>query len=300
LTAEVRAPARGSSWWLPGAPLLCVAALIAVEATLIAPGHLLAGDIVDAALVLFLVSVTAGTVVGERSMRPAAALLAMRALALVALVRVVGLGLPLHDGSEALGTLAVAVLIGFAAIRTGPLVGVSLRTLTQMRSPLVQAAAAGAGLALGLVAYLLGAPRLWPQGAGAGRVLLGLIAAVAAAGVEEIVFRGVVQVSLQRAAGRAGLIGASLLFTATYLDLSTVALVMVLALAGLVFALSVAHSGTLTGAIAGHVLLAVGAGALWPVLLGRHHPAWLHEPGATIGLGVAVLGMAAAMLRRHR
>ena len=57
-----------------------------------------------------------------------------------------------------------------------------------------------------------------------------MVAALAAAAVEEMVFRGVVQVSLQRAAGRAGLIGASVLFAATYLELSTATLIMVLAL----------------------------------------------------------------------
>jgi membrane protease YdiL (CAAX protease family) len=299
LTPELRAWARASSWWLPAAALLCVAALIAVEAALIAPGHLLAGDIADAALVLVLVSGTARASVGEPSTRPAV-LLAMRALALVALVRVVGLGLPLHDGSQALGTLAVALLIGLAAIRTAPAVGVSLRTLVQMRSPRLQAAAAGAGFTLGLLAYLLGAARLWPQGADAGRVLLALAATVVAAAVEEIVFRGVVQLSLQRALGRAGVIATSLLFTATYLDLDTIALVMVIALASVVFAYTVARSGTLTGAIAGHVLLAVGAGALWPALLGREHAAWIHGAGVTIVLGAGVLCMAAIILRYAR
>jgi hypothetical protein len=276
-----------------------VAAQIAVEAALIAPGHLLAGDIVDAALVLLLVSVTADAGVGDSSARGDAALLAMRALALVALIRVVGLGLPLHHRSDALGTLVVAVLIGYATIRAAPIVGVSRQMLLQIRSPLVQARTAAAGLALGLVAYLLGAPRLWPAGAPAGRVLVALLAAAAAATVEEVLFRGVVQVTLQRAAGRAGLLGAGLLFAATYLDLSPVALVMAIALAGFVFADAVARSGSLAGAVAGHGLLAVGAGGIWPALLGTEHPAWLHGTAATIGFGVAALGMAAIMLRRN-
>jgi hypothetical protein len=133
-------------------------------------------------------------------------------------------------------------------------------------------------------------------GAGVDRVAVALIAALAAAAVEEVVFRGVVQVSLQRAAGRAGLIGASLLFAATYLDLSTAALVMVIALAGLVFAHTVARSETLTGAIAGHGLLLVSAGWLWPTLVGRQHPNWFRGSGATAVLGVALLAMTAVML----
>jgi membrane protease YdiL (CAAX protease family) len=115
--------------------------------------------------------------------------------------------------------------------------------------------------------------------------------------VEELLFRGVLQVSLQRAAGRTGLIAANILFAATYLDLSSIALVLVVALAGLCFAHAVARSATLTGAVAGHVLLVVGAGWLWPVVLGPEHPAWVRGTGATFGLGLAVLGMALILLR---
>ena len=89
-----------------------------------------------------------------------------------------------------------------------------------------------------------------------------MVAALAAAAVEEMVLRGVVQVSLQRAAGRAGLIGASVLFAATYLEPSTATLIMVLALAGVVFAHVVARSETVAGAIAAYALLVMSAGWL--------------------------------------
>jgi membrane protease YdiL (CAAX protease family) len=129
-------------------------------------------------------------------------------------------------------------------------------------------------------------------------VLVALAAATAAAAVEEVVFRGLVQVTLQRVAGRAGLVAASALFAATYLDASRAALVLAFALAGLVFAYAVARTGTLAGAVGGHVLLAAGAGGLWPAVLGRSHLAWLHGAGTTIGLILALTLVAAIVLRR--
>jgi len=132
----------------------------------------------------------------------AAAGAAIRGLALIPLSRVVALGLPLRDGSDAAGLLVVALLVGFAALALAPAVGVNRRTLFAVNLPLSHLRAALAGLVLGLVVYLLGAPVLWSAGAAGDRVLLGLVAAACAAVVEELVFRGVVQITLQRAAGR--------------------------------------------------------------------------------------------------
>ncbi|MBV9535463.1 MAG: CPBP family intramembrane metalloprotease [Solirubrobacterales bacterium] len=127
--------------------------------------------------------------------------------------------------------------------------------------------------------------------------MVALVAVAAASLTEELLFRGLVQSTLQRSIGRAGLLAATALFAATYLGLGPAALVMVVALAGLVFAVIVARTGNLTGAVAGHALFALGAGAFWPVLLGRRHHAWLQGPGVIVVVGVALAAMTVIALR---
>jgi membrane protease YdiL (CAAX protease family) len=277
--------------------LLSVAVLIALEAVLLAPGHTLAADISYAVLVFILFN---AAVVATRSGGSPEAWLAgnaLRALALVALVRVVGFGLPLRDGSSRAGLLVVAALIGVVSAWAAPNLGVSLRALISFRPSFPQASVATAGLLLGLAAYIVGAPSLWARGANGGLIAVAVVAVGVASLVEELLFRGVVQTTLQRSAGRVGLLGASALYAATYLGLSPAALLMVVALAGLVFSYTVARTGNLTGAIAGHALFALGAGGFWPVLLGRRHPPWLHGVGVTVAVGVALAVMALIALR---
>jgi membrane protease YdiL (CAAX protease family) len=279
-----------------GGPLLCVAVLIGVEVTLIAPGHVLAGDIVEAALLFVFLQVGAG--LGGAWAQSRAAKAAILGLVLVPLSRVVALGLPLREGSYPAGLLAIALLVGYAAWTLAPTVGVIRRSFVGLRSPLSHLRAAFAGLALGLVAYLLGAPVLWPAGAHGDRVLLGVVAVACAVLVEELVFRGVIQLTLQRVAGRVGVIAAIALYTSTYLASDSASLVLTQALAGAVFAYTVERTGTLGGPMAGHLLLALGAGGIWPVLLGRVHPHWLSGPGSTVGLAVATASMTAILLYR--
>jgi membrane protease YdiL (CAAX protease family) len=297
--------ARGSGWLLIGRPLLGVAALIGVEAGLFARGHILAGDIADAVLVIALLNVGRDANTSALSARADPGVAAVRALAFVALIRVVALGLPLRDGSNAFGTLVVAILVGVPAILAAPYLGVSLWAMATRLPPVRRPTAvaglvvvAAAGLALGLVAYLVGAPALWRAGAPRNTVLVALVAACAAAAVEEVLFRGLVQVTLQRVAGRAGVLAASALFAAMYLSVRPAALVLTIALAGLLFAITVAWSGRLQGALLGHVFFVVGAGGLWPSVIGRSHPTWLSEPGTTIGLSVALAVLAAIVLLR--
>jgi hypothetical protein len=90
----------------------------------------------------------------------------MRALALVALIRVVGIGLPLREVPEALRDSVLAIVIGIAALRAAPAVGVNLRTLLATPSRRNQWGTSFGGLALGLGAYSLGAPSLSTGDAG--------------------------------------------------------------------------------------------------------------------------------------
>ena len=277
---------------------LCVVALAVVEVGLIARGHVLAGQIADAVLLLVLLNFRARGREHSWSAREEGVEAAMRALALVPLARVLAAGLPLGRFSEAPNELMVALLVGFAAIRLAPIVGVSVRRFAQARLDRTAAEVVAIGAMLGLGAYLLGAPPLLPAGAGGGRVAVAVIAVTAAAAVEELVFRGLVQITLQRVAGRLGVVAATGLFACTYLDAGSASLVLVFALAGVVFARVVARTGVLGGAIAGHWALAIGAFLVWPAVLGRTHPTWLDGQLTTTGLVLLVAAATYAAIRQ--
>lgn len=278
-----------------GAAVTAVVAIVAVEAALVVPGHLLAAQITDALLVFALVN-AGPRHVAAHSARTTAALAALRALALVPLIRVVALGLPMRDWSEPAAILAIALPVGLVALRLAPLVGLRLRRLFGAPSP-ADVYAVGAGGVLGLVACLAGAPELWPDGSGGGRIAVALVAAVVAACTEELVFRGLVQGTLQRAFGRVGLLAAAAVFTATYLDAGSVVLVLTFTLAGVVFSHVVALTGALPGVIVGHALLVVGAGAIWPALLDGPRTD-LDTPATAVVLAIAIVVAAALACRR--
>jgi membrane protease YdiL (CAAX protease family) len=271
---------------------LCVGA-VAVAEVLIAEGQVLAGQIADGVLLLVLLNFRGRR--GDRSSpaRERGVPAAMLALALVPLSRVLAAGLPVAHFSQVLNELMILLPIGFAAIWLAPMVGVSLRRLARARLDRNQAEVVVIGAVLGLVVHLLGAPSLLPAGAGAGRVALAAIAATTAAVVEELVFRGLVQVTLQRVAGRIGLVAATALFAFTYLSAGSASLVFAFALAGVVFAHVVARTGLLGGAIAGHWALSIGAFVVWPAVLGRTHSerldGWLTATGLALLVAAATL-----------
>lgn len=275
--------ARGRTY--VAAALATAAAIVAIEALLVVPGHLLAAQIADAALVLLLVNAGPRRETQALTARAATALAALRALALVPLIGVVALGLPMRDWSEPVAVLALALPVGLVALRLMPSL-VGSRSLFSLRPLPANLYAVCAGAVLGLVAYLAGAPALWPEGAPDDRVALGIAAAIVAACVEELVFRGLVQRALQRAAGRVGMLVAGAVFASTYLDAGSTALVLTVALAGVVFGHTVARTGALGGVIAGHVLLVVGAGAIWPAVVDESP---LPQPQASIALAAAIV-----------
>lgn len=267
------------------AALAAAAAIVAIEAALVVPGHLLAAQIADAALVFVLVNAGPRRATQVLTERAATALAALRGLALVPLIGVVALGLPMRDWSEPVAVLAVALPVGVVALRLAPGAVVASQSLFSLRPLVPNLYAIGAGAALGVVAYLAGAPALWPDGAPTDRIALGIAAGIVAACVEELVFRGLVQRSLQRAAGRVGMLVAAAIFASTYLGAGSTALVLTVALAGVVFSHTVARTGALGGVIAGHVALVVGAGAIWPALVDESP---LPQPQAAIALAAAI------------
>ncbi len=270
-------------------PFGYAALLIGSEAGLIENHHVLAGGIVDAGLVLILANAVPDPIspTTPRVVDPADA--AMRALAVVALCRVIAIGLPLRDASTALATLVVALLVAGATLGTARVVAVPIRAMMKVRAPRLQRQAILAGFVLGLAAYLVGAPRIWAPRASADRVLLALAAAVAAAFTEELLFRGLLLVSLRRVAARGGMLASTAMFTATYLGAGSAALVLVIALAAVVFASVVVRSGSLTGALGGHAVLALCAGGLCPALFGVGHTGLAHSPVATVVLALVLV-----------
>jgi len=245
-------------------PFAAALALIGVEALLTARGHVLAGEVADAALLLLLAGLW--RLPGAHGQL---AVWACWALALVALTRLLALGMPLRDASTSLATLVVALLVIAATVAGARAASVPLALLLRVRAKALIALSAGGGLALGLVAHLLGAARLWQPGASARQVLLALLAALFAALAEELLFRGVVQVALTRVALRAGTLMSVALFAASYLDGASAAIVLVVALAGGLFALAAHRARTLLAPAAGHLSFMLGFGVLWPWLLGR-------------------------------
>ena len=281
---------------LIGATITAAGAIVAVEALLVAPGHLLTAQICDALLVLVLVNAGPRREAGKLPDATNAAIAALRALALVPLMRVVALGLPMRDWSEPVAIMAVALPVGAVALRLAALVGLRLGDLLAPRAARFELYALVAGVALGLLAYLAGAPALWPDHADDGRIALGLAAAVVAASVEELVFRGLVQGTLHRALGRGGVLAAAAVFAATYLDAGSAPLVLTVALAGLIFGHVVARTGTLAGAVLGHVLLVVGAGAVWPALLDSSD-SLSDDTTVTVALSIAIAAVAVLACR---
>jgi hypothetical protein len=266
-------------------------AVIAVEAALVAPGHLLAAQVADAALVL-LIARLALRDGSRRSERAAASILALRALALVPLIRVVSLGMPLAELADAGAVLVLAVTFAVAVVVLAPAAGIARRRLVELPLTWPALLAAAAGIPLGLLVYLAGAPALWAPGAAAPEMALGIAAGACAAVTQELVFRGAVQLTFQRVAGALGAVGATALFTASHIGAGETSLVLSYALAGLVFAHGVMRAGTLGGALAGHVLLALGAGALWPLLLGRTPPVNIDGTAGLVLWAAIVLGVA--------
>jgi membrane protease YdiL (CAAX protease family) len=243
-----------------------VIAFACVE-TAIAAGRPAIGQAADALLLFVLVNVGLRTP-AKGAGKAADVSSASWALALVCLARVVGLALPAADWSEGATLLVLALLVGLSALRLMPLVGINRRALLNQRDRSTWLPAMIVGLVMGLAAFLAGSPVIVRSGTNMGAMTVAFFGWIAAVGVEELVFRGLVQVSLQRLSPRFGIITAVGLSASTYLGFHSGLLVLVMVVSGLTFARAVHRSGSVSPAIAGHVVLAISAGVLWPAVLG--------------------------------
>jgi membrane protease YdiL (CAAX protease family) len=263
-------------------------AVIACE-ILLATGHVLAAEIGFAGLVVVLVNARV-----RRGPRGRHATVALHALGIVALARVVAIAAPLPDASGTVHLLVVALSTGYAVWRLAPPVDPPIRDLVAWRPGTGGVPVLGASLGLGVLLYTLGAPALVGPDATAGDIALALLAVAIAGTVEEVLFRGILQSALERLLGRAGVLVASALFASLYLSTGSLALFFAMALAGLVFAASVVRAGALVAAVAGHILLAGGAAVVWPAMFGA--PDVLLPGAATAPVLAVAVGVGAALV----
>jgi membrane protease YdiL (CAAX protease family) len=254
-------------------PFAFAGALIANDFGVIGTGHVLVGDVIAAVLLLALL--LAGSLPGKRADADEGPARALRALAIVALVPVLALGLPLRDASTAAATLLLAALLGGVFLAVAPVIGVRRRIAVTVIRPRVQVAVCVTGLGLGVLAYLAGAPRAWAPGTAAPRVAVAVVALIAGSIAEELVFRCLVQGALQRLGRVAGLLAAAALSTGIYAGSGPAPMIVTIAIAAIVFGAAVDRTGTAVGAIGGHVALALGAGVIGPLVIGTlHFPPW--------------------------
>ena len=121
------------------------------------------------------------------------------------------------------------------------------------------------GIPLGYVTYaLLDLPTI-PYKSSASTIALGLPVVFLFAGVlEELLFRGLVQPTLERPFGPWSIVLADLLFVAAYLPTRDAGLIAVMAVVGLGFGWYVRRTGGLGAVAVAHGLLAAGALVFWP------------------------------------
>jgi membrane protease YdiL (CAAX protease family) len=272
--------------------------LVVVDVALFTRGHALAGAIADALLLFLLLNFdlwrSRSRVSEAASFSPVDG--AVRAVALVALARVVAAGMPVARASDRLAALTVALAVGFAALRMAPLVGVSLRVLfgasPRERSNLELKVVAG-GAVLGLVAYAFGGPDLVAGRHSPGQVAAAYAVVTLTVVAEELVFHGILQSALQRLAARLGFVAAAALFVSGYLGGGSAGFVLTIALAAVLFGYAFALTSDLASVAVAHWLLAAGAFVAWPLVFGRSDVTWLHGPVATALLAIAVVATAA-------
>jgi membrane protease YdiL (CAAX protease family) len=254
-------------------PLIGAGALLLVQIGLFATGFLLLGDLASAVLVVVLLTASPRLLSAE-------AVSATRALAVVAALPVIALGLPLRDGSLAAGTFVLAALTGGLWLAASPVIGINRARAFSPRRPLTQLPVALTGVGLGFLAYLAGAPRGWAPGASTFQMVLDGAALVCIAVAEELIFRWLLQASFQRLARRSGLIATIAVTSAVYAGSGPPSLVVVMAIAAVVFAFGVDRSGSALGALGGRIGLVLAAGFGGPLLIGAvglvvvHFPRW--------------------------
>lgn len=191
------------------------------------------------------------------------------ALMLHPLMRVISVGLP----TSGLPPLVQYVMVGLPL-----LVGIVLviRSARISTSDLGLVGKVGwQPFAIGLLGWplgLIGALIIRPEPAVTTLTPVNLMVAIIvitvfSSSVEELLFRGVLQTTLQQYFGNSAIFFSTLLFVSAYLGTLSIPYIIFIGLVGAGFALVVQRSGSLWGVLIAHSLFKCGALLIWPFFL---------------------------------
>jgi membrane protease YdiL (CAAX protease family) len=246
----IAAPAIASVLVLAGAELLFV------------DRHVLAGLVVEAALVLALVHVAALTTSDEGRL--------FGLLALVPLARLLSFTMPLGGVQPLYWHALIGAPLLPALVVASRAYGYSPSSLGFRRArPVAQLAIAASGGPLGLAAYAILRPAPAAPTLDRSHLLFGsLTLLVFAAFIEELLFRGLLQQAATSVFGAAGIVVVNLVYAVTAIGSLSAGYAVFAGLTGCWFSIAARRSRCLWGVIAAHALAVVGLVLVWPSVLG--------------------------------
>lgn len=192
------------------------------------------------------------------------------ALALLSIVRLLSLSL----AADSVSTLVTYALVGAASIGAALLTArslgwshgdIGLQWSTETPAGLAQLAALG--ILIGALGYIaIDSDALAPTTDDAHALIVAPVIVLFVAGMEEMVFRGVVQRAGAEVLGERAWLWSSAAYAAMLLGTASVASVLVLGLAGALFGLRTQQTGSLAGALLAHSLLRITLVLVLPAL----------------------------------
>lgn len=254
-----------------------VAAILVAE-ILVAFVSPLAGALVDALTLLFIANHHAlippedyGPTAADASLIGPGEVAVLPSLALVTILRIASLSLPLSEVSEAYWYIAMGAPVLLAVI-----LAVHDSGSSWMWPPLFardsrgrQVLFAVVGVPLGLLAFVAFDPQpLAPFASGSKMVAAAIGVFVFGGVLTEIIFRGLLQPSLKRHLGGAGIYVSSVIYGAMFLGAGSLGALAYFALVGVVFSVWAERTMSILGVALAHGVLNLGLLVVWPLLLG--------------------------------
>jgi uncharacterized protein len=242
-----------------------LAAVVVAERAFV-EGGLLAGAICHAVLLV--------TLLAHHLIAPGAQYHSLLlAFALLPLMRLIGLAVPVAELPYlywhimvGIPTLLAALLVIRAEQIDPRLMGIGSRF-----DPVVQILVAVAGIPLGVIGWIALRPAPVVGELGPIPIILSVIVGVVfIGGIEELVFRGIIQgVALRALDSSAGAIAVSAIaYASLFVSSLSPPFIVVMLVTAIFFGWVVEVTGSLYGVIAAHALIAIGMFVVWPTLLG--------------------------------